>query len=670
MNPCAIPIQSQRSLIHIGSLDSFDITEGGKAAALCILNYLDKQDPEQLKRAEQIYDEIIPNENFGGEYTALRWTCRLLLAPERERAGFLSHPDVEGWHSLLSENSYAKLREYLNHKYHFAALPRDGGQAAKNLRFLEDFILFQNPDRERWEKTSEVLRRLAVPKGAAVADVGCGPGYYSMRFADLVGPTGKVYAIETNPMHLEYLRRFLKRHGVSNVEVAEGGLSGIGLADRVKADYVFMCSLYHVIYAALSESDRRGFLQSVRGCLADGGKLVIVDNDLVEDGDLPYHGPYISQSLVISQLAFYGFRLADEFRFTPQRYALVFIKDGAAPDSLNASTESPVQGAVIVKNGVSLIKYLMADAAPTAGFTPKGREAAELLLAALQTKKAEDAAAALGAYRAIIPLERIGDEYTAFAWLCECLLADGSQRAFMLADDLDRSYFEKLAKDDFWILRKYLAKKYEMPGFQEIDMENLTQISEYISFNNPNRDSWERTEEMLKYLNVGKGEHIADVGCGSGYFTYRFAKAVGAQGAVYSTEINRDALSYVEEMRERFSLPITPVVSRLNDACLPEGGVDTVFMCSMYHAVYIASIEFVKDAFIASVKKALRPGGRLVVVDNEIELPGVAPYYGSAIDRRLAIAQLERYGFALADERQFVPQRYVLVFKICDGRAK
>ena len=91
--------------------------------------------------------------------------------------------------------------------------------------------------------------------------------------------------------------------------------------------------------------------------------------------------------------------------------------------------------------------------------------------------------------------------------------------------------------------------------------------------------------------------------------------------------------------------------------------MDTVFMCSMYHAVYIANLEYVKDAFIASIKKALRPGGRLVIVDNDINAKGAPAYFGPGIAKELIIAQLKFYGFRLEAYRQFVPQRYVLVFR-------
>jgi hypothetical protein len=83
----------------------------------------------------------------------------------------------------------------------------------------------------------------------------------------------------------------------------------------------------------------------------------------------------------------------------------------------------------------------------------------------------------------------------------------------------------------------------------------------------------------------------------------------------------------------------------------------------MYHAVYIASIESVKDQFISSLKKAMKKDGRLVIVDNAITPPDVVAYFGSGIAKELAISQLKHYGFRLEECRQFIPQRYILIFR-------
>lgn len=90
-----------------------------------------------------------------------------------------------------------------------------------------------------------------------------------------------------------------------------------------------------------------------------------------------------------------------------------------------------------------------------------------------------------------------------------------------------------------------------------------------------------------------------------------------------------------------------------------ENDVDDGF----YHAIYITDIEFVKDAFIAGIHRALRPGGRLIIVDNAVTEVGVPPYYGPGIKPELIIAQLSYYGFHLVDRWQEVPQRFALIFQ-------
>ena len=92
-----------------------------------------------------------------------------------------------------------------------------------------------------------------------MADVGCGPGYYSFRFARLIGDEGRVYAIETNPLHLDYLRDYVARYNVSNVDVIEGSFEGIGLPPHIKVDAVYICSLYHNVYAAFTDEEREQF---------------------------------------------------------------------------------------------------------------------------------------------------------------------------------------------------------------------------------------------------------------------------------------------------------------------------------------------------------------------------------------------------------------------------
>ena len=689
-----LKIRSKASIIHIGSLDSFDITEGGKEAARKILEYLDTGREDSLKHAVSIYDEIIPNENFGGEYTALQWICRLFLASKSRKAAFLSHPLVVSWFDLLVRDDYANLRDYLNLKYHLIDDESIDDASKEKLRFLEDFILFNNPDRERWDKIGENIYQLGIKEGDSVIDFGCGPGYFTFKFADIVGETGRVYGIETNEQHINFINDYIQQHQIANVRVHQYQADGWGLDQPVKADIIFLCSLYHILYVTFTDKERDLFIEHIKRYLKKDGRLIIVDNELVEGTDLPYHGPYISREMIISQLWHYGFELLLQYQFTIQRYILEFKLSSGFREPIDPPLATPAmfvdEGAthvIKITSPLSLIRYRMIGAT-SQGYTILGKKAARLFYRALEGKDEASLTIALNAYNELIPQERIGDEYTAFEWFCKYLLALEDQQAKMLADPFDAEYFHYLADDDFALLKKYVRIKYdltqpdpEIPGTNdafasgqihdttyeytgnEVSFDQLNEWNELISFNNPNPDSWENTREMLDYLNIREGDTVADIGCGFGFFSFKFAQMVGETGKVYSTEINGNALAHVEAMRDRFGLNIQTIQARLNDACLPPDSVDTIFMCSMYHAVYITSIESVKDEFIASLKRALKRGGRFVVVDNAITPPSVVAYHGSAIAKELVISQLKYYGFHLEDSRQFIPQRYILIFR-------
>lgn len=191
--------------------------------------------------------------------------------------------------------------------------------------FLNDFIWFNNPKREEWEKTSQILATLGLKPGDSVADVGSGPGYYTFLFSDRVGQAGHVYAIDTNDRHVDYVTEFAKKNQIANVRGIRSKLNDICLQEKV--DLVFLCSLYHVVYATSMEKVKDDFIGSIKQALKKDGRLVIVDNDVVEAPLVRYHGSCIDPQLVIAQMKYYGFRLVKTHQFYPQRYVLVFQLD-------------------------------------------------------------------------------------------------------------------------------------------------------------------------------------------------------------------------------------------------------------------------------------------------------------------------------------------------------
>ena len=684
-----IRVTSKDSLIHLGSLDSFDITSGGTLAAEAIYDHLHRNRPEAILSAMEAYERIIPAENFGGEYTALNWLCKYFVASPEGQRRMLANPLVADWYRLWSADNFAALKEYLDMKYHLVEYKnRKTPKSSPRFRFLEDFILFNNPDRERWERTTKTLEVLKLKEGDKVADIGCGPGYFTFKFSSLVGDTGTVYAIDSNHQHVEYVGQLARKCGVKNIKAMAPQLNRMEMSEKV--DLAYVCSLYHNMYALSDVEERQKFVDSIKQMLKPDGRLVVIDNALVADKTLPYHGPYISKDLVINQMWHHGFQLVESYQFIPQRYILIF-KSVAEPAPETTRVAVPAD-AVAVRSKASLVRGLKTTTFP--GFSLEGRKLARAFLAALESGDRKALEAVRQGYIALAPTERIGDEYTAFEWFCDYALADQPTREKMLSQWLVREYFDRLGSDNFRLLKHYVRYKYfldaivdeedhrraglktpfEPRSLDDIPMpkeanwttEQLVELCDYIAFNNPYREKWERTSKLLNFLKLKPGMKVADVGTGPGYYTFQFSELVGPTGQVSAVETVRAHLDRIEQWCGKYGIQnIKPVLTRDNNTNLPAESQDMIFLCSMYHAMYLFSMQYVQDEFIASVKQALKKDGRLVVVDNSIlEGAGPAPYYGPGIDRQLVILQLKHYGFKLIDAAQFTPQRYVLMFQM------
>jgi SAM-dependent methyltransferase len=327
-----VPVNSSMSLVHVGSSDSFAITAEGRQAATLLMTALEEKDVEKSRKAAReasdVYSQIIPRENYGGEYTALQWFADYLLADTSEKAKFLEDPQVRVFFGEYGGNDYAVLKEYLIRKYRIREIADEDTRAGQERKiWLEDTILFNNPRRETWEKTSEFMKLVKLNPGDKVADIGSGPGYFTFRFAQKVAPGGEVFAIDTVAEHLKYVERAKAAMGVMNVKTVETDGKSVGLAGlEGKLDAIWLCSLYHNIYAMTTQPEPDALVDSIKEALKEDGKLYLVDNGLVEPGILPYHGPYVAKELLIGQLLNYGFNLVEQHQPIPQRYMLVFQK--------------------------------------------------------------------------------------------------------------------------------------------------------------------------------------------------------------------------------------------------------------------------------------------------------------------------------------------------------
>jgi len=124
------------------------------------------------------------------------------------------------------------------------------------------------------------------------------------------------------------------------------------------------------------------------------------------------------------------------------------------------------------------------------------------------------------------------------------------------------------------------------------------------------REVFSHRKDIVASLKLKPTDVIADVGCGTGLFTRMFAEAVGPKGKVIAVDIAQKFLDHVEvTCRERNLLNVETLLCKDDSTELPPGSVDIVFICDTYH-----HFEFPHKT-MTSVRQALKPGGRVVVID-------------------------------------------------------
>jgi SAM-dependent methyltransferase len=173
----------------------------------------------------------------------------------------------------------------------------------------------------------------------------------------------------------------------------------------------------------------------------------------------------------------------------------------------------------------------------------------------------------------------------------------------------------------------------------------------------PEREMEEEPDKALNALKLVKGSTVADVGAGSGYFTVRMAGLVGPQGKVYAVDIQPEMLTLLGERLKRERLAnVTPVLGAIDDPKLPAAAVDLILMVDVYH-------EFSEpQKMLRRMREALKPGGRLVLLEYRKEDPLVP----IRIEHKMSVAEakmeVEAEGFTLAQVDQALPRQHILIF--------
>ncbi len=184
-------------------------------------------------------------------------------------------------------------------------------------------------------------------------------------------------------------------------------------------------------------------------------------------------------------------------------------------------------------------------------------------------------------------------------------------------------------------------------------------VSENIAFfDRPERDADEQPDRLIEALEIPEGATVADLGAGTGYFTWRLARRVGARGKVIAIDIQQRMLDLAAaRVRQHELTNVEYVLATHTNPRLPEGSMDLVFIAYAYH-------EFSDpEASMAAVRRSLKPGGRVFILEFAREnraAPASSLHKMSLEEIR---AEIEPLGFELDRLLDFPRLQHGLIFK-------
>ena len=170
------------------------------------------------------------------------------------------------------------------------------------------------------------------------------------------------------------------------------------------------------------------------------------------------------------------------------------------------------------------------------------------------------------------------------------------------------------------------------------------------------RDDWQLPQRVLSALELRPGDRVADIGAGGGYFSFRFAEAVGPEGRVYAVDVDDDMLAYLEErVAEEGHENVEVVRGAFEDPLLPDGQIDLVFLSNTYHHIQD------RPTYFHGVRRDLSPGGRVAILelDDRSWLPRTIGHFSEpdAVAR-----EMEEAGYRRVADHAFLDRQSFQVF--------
>lgn len=182
-------------------------------------------------------------------------------------------------------------------------------------------------------------------------------------------------------------------------------------------------------------------------------------------------------------------------------------------------------------------------------------------------------------------------------------------------------------------------------------------VDEYIRhLERSERAKWQKPDEVIAWLGLKGDETLVDVGAGSGYFAFRFAKVLPG-GKVVATDIEQGMLDHIQAQAAKASVAnLTTALATAADPKIPPG-TDIVFVCNVYHHIPD------RAAWLAKAKLQMRPGTKLVFLEFTADSP-MGPPADIRLSPEALTTELTEAGFSRSGlNTELLPYQYAAVFE-------
>jgi len=178
--------------------------------------------------------------------------------------------------------------------------------------------IFNKKASDSRNKPNQIIETIGLKSGRVIADIGAGGGYFTLRFAEIVGEEGKVYAVDTDEKLLEFVNNNAKQKGLNNIitVLAKDKLE----LPKEGLDFVFMRNVTHHI------PNRVSYFKELKRFLKPYGKVAIIEYKKGKPFTFRgIFGHYISKETIVQEMEEAGYVLEKEFDFLPEQHFTIYL---------------------------------------------------------------------------------------------------------------------------------------------------------------------------------------------------------------------------------------------------------------------------------------------------------------------------------------------------------